>query len=62
MFLDGRMASKILNDVLQKIGIDTNNQDGTAFKLKGQMSPLEIKCNIQTQIIIQLGRYFTGMA
>ena len=55
--LDGTLAMTALNDVLQKIGIDVSaSGESSKKKSRKQMSPLEIKCNVQTQIIIQLGR------
>ena len=55
--LDGTAAMNALNDVLHKIGIDVSENEGAKKQSKKQMSPWEIKSNIQTQIIIHLGRY-----
>jgi hypothetical protein len=54
--LDGTAAMNALNDVLHKIGIDVSGNE-VVTKLTKQMSPWEIKSNIQTQIIVHLGRY-----
>lgn len=54
--LDGAVAMNALNDVLQKIGIDITGNEAPIKNLK-QMSPWEIKSNIQTQIIVHLGRF-----
>ena len=59
--LDGAMAMNVLNDVLQKIGIDVSGNEPPVKHSRKQMSPWEIKCNIQTQIILNLGKRMEKM-
>lgn len=54
--VNGATAMNALSDVLHKIGIDMSGHETPIKNLK-QMSPWEIKSNIQTQIIVHLGRF-----